>query len=432
MRRLVVALLLLLSGCLEYEIAVKTVVQPDGTARRTLVIREKAEKETWKRLAPPAQPYATTGDDENGFTATAELKPGLHPSGLKVLLGEAEKDPPAAEGTVRVETTDLFIATVYRYEERIALGTDSARFRAELPKWLDLGLRFALETLRTAFPEIDFAAVEAKARAEFLPAVERATLATLLGGQALLAELRQKGSVDDVVAGELLSLLQRELEPLGVSVKLPEGPPWNDAEMEEFSKKAGRQFSERFLAPLAEAERAKVIEAILSEDSLGEAADAAAEKLWPTEEAANKLGEDLQAFASTALGAYLSYGLFDSFHLRFRVELPGRLVRTNGDLTRLPAVEWRLEQGDLVLAPPVLFATSFVAREGVAGEGWDSTTLMAIEEALAKLTPEQRASLAKVVEKALKDWPEGPALVAETLEAYRVLRDAARQPPPEK
>ncbi|MFI5404096.1 MAG: hypothetical protein ACHQ1G_14240, partial [Planctomycetota bacterium] len=68
MRRLSVALLLLLPACLEYEIAVKTVVQPDGTARRTLVIREKQEKETWKRLAPPAQPYATTGDDENGFT----------------------------------------------------------------------------------------------------------------------------------------------------------------------------------------------------------------------------------------------------------------------------------------------------------------------------------------------------------------------------
>jgi hypothetical protein len=435
MRRLVVALLLLLPACLEYEIAVTTVVQADGSTRRTLVIREKEEKKTWNRLARPEAPYATAGDDAEGFTATAELKPGAHPSGLRVLLGEADKNPPAAEGTVGVEVTDLLIATVCRYEERIALGTDLRRFRDELPKWMDLGLRFAIETLRAGFPDIDFAPVEAKARAEFLPAAERAILTTLLVGQTALAESRPMGSVEETLEVELGRLLLRELEPLGVSVKLPEGPPWDDDELEALSEKAGRQIAERFLAPLAEAERTKVIDAIFSEDALKEAADAAGGKFWPTEEARNKLGHDLQAFASSALGAYLAYGIFDSFHMRFRAEMPGRLLRTNGDLSALPIVTWDLGKGDLVLAPPLLFAKSFVPREGARGEGWDGGTIARIEEALAALSPEQRAALAEVVAKALKiGWPDDPALEEESLEAYGVLRDAARppKPPPEK
>ncbi len=437
MRRLAVALLLLLPACLDYEIVVTTVVQPDGTTRRVLVIREKEEKKTWKRLARPAAPYATAGDDENGFTATAELKPGQHPSGLRVLLGEVDEDspaakgPPAAEGTVHVETTDLLVATVYRYEERIALGTDPARVRAELPKWLDLGLRFAIDTLRIQFPEIDFAPVEAKARAEVLPAAERAIVAMLLAGQAALAESRPMGPSEKAIEEDLLRLVLRELEPLGVSVKLPEGPPWDDGEMEALSEKAGRQLAERFLAPLAEAERTKVMDAILSEDGLEEAAGAVAEKLWPTEEAQEKLRDDLQAFAVNGLGAYFTYGLFDSFSLRFRVELPGRLVRTDGDLTSLPAVTWDLGKADLVLAPPVLFATSFVQREGAAGEGWDGAKIARIEEMLATLSPEQRAGLAELVTKALKiGWPEDPALEEELLEAYGMLRDAARPPKP--
>lgn len=425
---------LLLPACLDYEIAVTTVVQPDGTTRRKLVIREKEEKQTWKRLARPAAPYVTEGEDAEGFTATAELKPGRHPSGLRVLLGDAEKNPPAAEGTVNVEVVDLLIATVYRYEERIALGTDPARFREELPKWTELGLRYTLETLRIAFPEIDFAPVEAKARAEFLAAAERAILGALLAGQAALAEARARSPLhDDRIAIDLFRLLVGEMAPLGVSVKLPDGPPWDDEELEAVAEKAGRQVAERLLAPLAEAERAKVIDAIFSGDALKEAADAAGDKLWPTEEA-GKLGNDLQAFASSALGAYVTYGLLDSFHMRFRVELPGRLLRTNGDLSRLPAVEWN--EIDLVLAPPVLFATSFVPREGAGGEGWDATTLEMIGKALAELTPEQRAALGEVVAKALKaGWPDDPPLEGEeSLEAYGVLRDAARppEPPPSK
>ncbi len=431
MRRLAVALLLLLPACLEYEIKVTTVVKADGSVRRTLVIREKQERKTWERFESPAAPYATEGSDEEGFLATADLKAGRHPAGLRVRLGDAE---PAAEGTVTVETKDLLVATLYRYEERIAIGADLARFRAELPKRLDLGLRFTIETLRIHFPEIDFAPVEERARAEFLPALERTILGTLVSARAVLAESRGRGlrrvADDRLLKRELVALLVGEFAPLGVSVVVPEGPPWDDHAMEALPERAGRQLAERFLAPLDEAQRARVIDAMFS-DALEEAADVAAEKLFPTEEARNRFGKEMQAFASSVLGAYLAYGLFDSFHLVFRVELPGRPLRANGDLSRVPTVEWRLEQGDLVLAPPVLFATSVRPREGVSGEGWNEATLDGIEEALAEVPPEQRLALEEVVAKALRiGWPEDAPLEKEARDAYAVLREAAAPEPP--
>jgi len=437
MRKLLLALLVQLPACLEYEIVVTTIVQPGGIVRRTLAIREKAEKKTWARLRSPAEPYRTEGDDEKGFEAKAELKAGRHPSGLAVLLGEADKNPPVAEGTVSVEAKDLLVATVYRYEERIAIGADPARFRKELPKWLDLALGVALDTLRTAFPEIDFAPVEAKARAEFLPAAERAIVAAFLACQAAVAEGRARGSVDaDVIAVELLRVVVHELEPLGVSIPvdlLPVGPEWN---ADAAAEKAGRQMVEKLLSPLDEAQRARVIEAIFSGDALEQAAEEAGKRLCPTENAKERLGRDAQAFAASALGAYVAYGIFDSFDMSFRVELPGRLLRANGELSRLPGVAWRLEQGDLVLAAPVLTASSFETREGVAGEGWDGETLSEIEKALAEVPPEQRPALEAVVEKAIRvGWPEDPPLEDEaTIRAYCILRDAARppKPPPDK
>jgi len=441
MRTLLLALLLLFPACLEYEIVVTIVVKPDGTAARTLAIREKKDKKTWERFEPPAAPYAVEGDDDKGFTAKAELKPGTHPAGLRVRLGDVEEGapaPPSADGTVSVEAADLLIGTLLRYEERIAIGADPGRFRAALPRWNELGLRYTIETLRIAFPEIDFKEVETKARAEFLPAFDRAVVAAHFSAQVLVTEARAQGRLDEAAAGRLLAVAAKEFAPLDVAVTLPEGPPFDDGELEAASEKAARQLLGRLFAPLEAEDRAKVIDAVLDEESLSEAGEQAMEKLFPGEQAQEKLARDAQAFFCDALGAYLAYGIVDSFDLRFRVEMPGILLRANGELSHLPAVAWRLEQGDLILAPPVLSAMSFVPREGAPGEGWDGAAIDRIAKALAEVPAGQRVALEGLVAKALEvGWPDDPAGLEgeEAAAAYEAIRDAVKaavppEPPP--
>lgn len=441
MRLLLLALLLLLPACLEYEIVVTTVVRPDGTAARTLAIREKKEKRTWERFEPPAAPYAVEGDHEKGFAAKADLKPGSHPAGLRVRLGDAKEGapaPPSADGTVLVEATDLLVGTLFRYEERIETGADPGRFRAALPRWTELGLRYTIETLQIAFPEIDFREVEAKARAEFLPAFDRAIVAAHFSAQVLVTEARAQGRLGDAAEAKLLAVVARELAPLDVAVTLPEGPPWDDGELEAASEKAARQLLGRLFAPLKAEDRAKVIDAILDEETLSEAGAQAMEKFFPDDQAREKLARDAQAFLCDALGAYLAYGIVDSFDLRFRVEMPGILLRANGDLSRMPTVGWRLEQGDLILASPVLSATSFVPREGAPGEGWDGAMIDRIAEALADVPAEQMAALKELVGKALRvGWPDDPAGLEgeEATAAYETIRDTVKalvppEPPP--
>jgi len=430
MRRILLLVLLVLPACLEYEIVVTTVVRPDGTAARTLAIREKSEKKTWKLLEMPAAPYATEGDEETGFVSRAEWKPGTHPSGLRVRLGDTDKTPapPSADGTVAVEARDLLIGTRFRYEERIANGADPERFRDALPKWTELALRYTLETLKTAFPDIDFAEAEKKARAEFLPTFDRAVLHAYSSARVLVAETHARGGrVDEATLMRLASAVVKDLAPLGVDVTLPEGPAWDEDAFEAASEKAARQMAERMFSSLKPEERAKVIDAMFSGDALDDAAEEVRDKLFPDEAARAKLETDMLAFASDALGAYVAHGFFDEVGMRFKVELPGILLRANGELSALPAVGWRVGKEDLVLSAPVLSATSFLPREGVPGEGWNEETLDRIESALAEVPAEQMAPLRELVAKALRvGWPDdAPGVEGEEARAaYDVVHDA--------
>jgi hypothetical protein len=191
-------------------------------------------------------------------------------------------------------------------------------------------------------------------------------------------------------------------------------------------EKAARQIEERMLSPLEAAQRAKVVEALFDEERLGDAGEQAFDKLFPTDEAREKFEDDLKAFLADALGGYLAYGPFDRFDMRYRVELPGILLRANGDLSRLPAVAWRIAAGDLVLAPPLLSASSFVPSEGVPGEGWDAATLDGIAKALAEVPAEQRGALGDLVGKSLRaGFADEPAGLGEAATAaYRTIRDA--------
>jgi hypothetical protein len=425
MRRIACTLLLLLPACLDYEIAVTTVVQADGSIRRKLTIRARDQgkpADAWKRLKRPDGPYKAEGDDEKGFTATAEMKAGACPSGLRVLLGgldikdgEPPKDVPAAEGTVDVRATNLLIGTLYRYEERIALGTDPVKFRESLPRWLDMGLRVLIDALKLKFQDIDFAPVEARARAELLPAIERA-LVNL--HHAITAMMLESGPLAPAAPPELLArsefwpAIAREAAAFGIEMPKDEAAFEAMFEGEEAGNRMVNALRERLvdrlLAPLPEARRAEVREALLAEDALEEQLEEAGKKLYPGKDAEEKLQQEMLSSATSGLGAFVVYGIFDSFDLRFRVELPGKPLRTNGDLSRLPAVEWHLTKGDnLFLVPPVLYAYSFVPGKGVPGEGWDLGRLANIQDALAELTPEARAEVAVVLAGALAEgWKD--------------------------
>lgn len=440
MRRALLALLLLLPACLEYEITVETVVQPDGSSRRTVSIKARdGEKpaDAWRRMKRPGDPYAVEGDPEKGFVASARLPAGRHPSALRVLLGgfgddaaEAREDLPVAEGTADVRAVNLIVGTLYRYEERIALGTDPARFREDLPRWLDIALRLLLEAMKTRFPDIDFAPVEARARTELLPAVERAIENLHHAASGMLLELGPLGagaSPELLARSEFWPAVVRELKAFGVD--LPEDGDalqkmLNDDSAEQAFEGLPATLAERLVAPLPEERRAEVKDALL-EAGLDGLMKAGTEKLYPEEEAREKLERECAAFAASALGAYTVYGLFDSFDLRFRLELPGKLLRTNGDLARLPAVEWRLGKGgNLFLVPPVLYAYSFLPAKG-APDAWDMAALGRIDDALANLTPDARAAVEVVVAGVLAGGKrDETGLEGEAQEACRLICEA--------
>jgi hypothetical protein len=440
--RRLLPLLLLLGACLEYEITVVTSVDADGKARRTLTIRCKgsstmdgeADPETWTRFKPPGDPYAMEGDEAKGFVATALLRPGRHPSGLRVLLEDVEgeyggaervKDLPCAEGSVGVTATDLLFGKLVRYEEHVALGMDPARFRRELPQWLDTGLRLLVEALRIRFPEVDFGAVEERARKEMLREVERAIAGVYHGASLMIVNLRdlESSTQGEALERELWALAARELAPLG----FVDGEPTDDGdELQRRAEAFLAKLLDRFLAPLPEAQRAEVKEAILDTDALDDVLEEAGQKLFPGEQAQEKLKRDLQAFAASAVGAYATYGLFDSFDVRVRVEMPGTVLRTNGDLSRLPAVEWRLTKDDfLFLVPPMLHAYGFVPAEGLPKGPWELPALLEIGKLLQGLEPEARRSLEEAVRKSITSgWLETPLLEGDLADLYGKMRAA--------
>lgn len=431
MRTLCCALALLLPACLEYEITVTTTVAPDGTVQRSVAIRARSDKEAgdpWKRLRRPGAPYALNGDPEKGFVATAALKPGRHPSGLAVLLGDPEKveDCPAAEGTVDVRATDLLVGTMYRYEERIALGTDAPRFREEVPRWLDTGLRVLIEALRIRFPDIDFAPVEARARDQLLPLLQTTTVNLHHAWTAIFLEGGPHGSMVSLAPlarSEFWPAVVRELASQGFQVPADEAGlkalEEDDGAGERIIRDGYAHLVDRLLAPLPEAQRAEVKGVLLADEALDEELEAAKQRVGLDE------GE-LVAFLARGLGAYAIYGFFDSFDLRFRLTLPGKPLRANGDLADLPAISWRLgKDGDLLLVPPVLRACSFLPAKGVAAEGWDLATLAGIEGTLGELDARTRADVAVVVAEGIATgtWDDG-GLSDGGKNACREIRDA--------
>jgi hypothetical protein len=152
-----------------------------------------------------------------------------------------------------------------------------------------------------------------------------------------------------------------------------------------------------FLAPLEGGDlRDEIKAALRAPAALEEAFKAAAVEAFP--EADKERNEkELREFAVSAVGAWVLYGLIDTFRIRCSVQLPGRLIRTNGDIAGEQRASWSLSGEDLFVAPPRLAAYSFAAAEGTPDRAADLGALVEIRRGLAPLDAETRAALAKAL-----------------------------------
>jgi len=412
----------LLCGCLDYKIAVETKVTPDGI-QRTITIKEPGRKKPWDRFEKPEAPYAVEGSDEKGYRGTAMFELGTHRSGLRRLMSEREEDTPqpvVAEGEVSVAAEDFFIGTLYRYDESIANGADPARFRKELPLWLDRGLRIVTETLRLRMPEIDFDPAEKHAREKVLPRVERAAIAIHLHATSLLRDDRVHRYGEDAhpwLATQQMQAILAELATVGFKRR---GPPPDDADkyFKSDEWELGGALVDECLAQvkgLTQEQRTKLRDDLLKGD-LEDLFELAAKKLFPDKK---KLERELLGFVRSVTGGYME--IFDSCDLKFSVTLPGQILQTNGRIVGSTLV-WEFSEDQLGLSPPHLSAISFLPAKGVEGRKWDLVQLAGVREVLIGLSAEERAAAKALVERANEAGWGDSLLAAARIEGENVAK----------
>jgi hypothetical protein len=404
--------LLLLGGCLEYEVEIETVVKEDGSFRRTVAIREKSEKpKTWVRYAPPAAPYVLTGDEKRGFVATMEGEPGTHAGGLRALFedlsgkyggAEATKGKRVLEGKVRVRVEDLVFGKLYRYEETLDFGIDPAAFRRELDFALECGLSILISAFELLEPEVDFQPVRAHARRDLLPEVRGSVLLMRQAAIRLIESDRWKAGnmrVDEFKRDPSFVLLLAELRRLGIHHESSAREPRTVNELFEDSKWTitDRMWS-RLLEPLGK--RTPNWKASLKErwlrafDSEGEShlLERAYEKAVP-EEKREVLERRLEEGGRALFGVLTMHEFFDEHNFTVRVRMPGTLLIAEGaQLHRHPTVEWRRD--DFMVANPRFLAWSFVPNELMVGHIRDAHALLRVADCLQIAEPEEREELA--------------------------------------
>lgn len=428
---------LLLPGCLDYQLTVEVTVSPDGKVHRVVRIRERSKPpRTWERFRRPEKPYAVTGSEQEGFEASATFPPGKHADGIAIHLedyeGEYEgaRDLPAAEGRAGVERSDLMIGTLYAYRETLALGTDTAYFRRELKRWLEVSVRILIRALELKLPDTDFKPVAKHATQTVIVRAEYSMLAireALIGLMRDHREQRYGGKLATWLENPHARIILSELEVLGVRRKV--GAPALDTLhvlINDECWEVGGGLVDEFLAPLPAEQRARVKELMMSEDGLDDELDQAAEELYPDEADRPPIEEDAGRFAVAAVGAYFVVGFADNFDLRFRVKMPGRLLATNGGLGDPPHVEWRLTGEDLFVVEPCLTAWSFVPAPGLENKAWHLAPLLEVRDKLAPLDEKGRRALAELGKAGWKADPDAVkgAQGDEVADAYKALRKA--------
>jgi len=407
-------LLLVLGGCLEYEVTVETVVAEDGSFTRTIRIRERSDKhETWRRYAPPTAPYELSGDDASGCVATMKGKPGEHAGGIRIVAEDIEGDYAGAkalenatilEGKVDVEVRDIAIGKLYRYSEWMDLGIDTVKFRKEFDFALEIGLDVLMKALEKLEPDVDFAPVRAHAKAELIPDL-RTTLLVL--HSEVVSVFRGVRAIEPDLPRSFrpspeLTAIRRIIAEL---VRIGALPPGTDVEsieklIDEKPEIDDRLWN-RLLAPLKDAKpewKAKLKKRLFNPDE----GEGLPDDFWETtipEERRREIETRLREFVRAGLGAPFVNNLFDDHDVRVRVRLPGKILRADrADLQDWPVVEWRAG----AMLNPYFEAWSFAPGEAMVGRIDDPQALVQFSAHFEDASDAERAAIAEFLADAKK------------------------------
>ncbi len=417
---LLLVVLLLIGGCLEYEVDVETVVTAEGKVQRTISIRELSEKDpqAWTRYAPAKAPYELSGNERDGFVAEATFDLGFYPSGLRVLMADIDdecggadaiKDVPTAEGNVFVRVQDVVFGKVYRYEETVDLGVDRVRFRKESEFALDLAVRIEIAAMELLEPELDFRGVRKHARKVVVPQL-RASLLAIHTELAWLSEngltldeglmemdLLQRDSRFQVINAELKKLgLRAEKEAKGNFVEVIFDRGWRIDEsvwlgwldaLEGATRERKLALLERMRASAENEDKTNLQER-------------AWEKTVPAEQR-EAIQKRLQKFGYSGIGALAINEFFDDHRIRLRVRLPGKVLLTNGALHDLPVIEWSVEPFQLIR--PRAFAYSFLPSDKMVGRIGDARALLQFARIMERAAKHERAEIESFLAAARKD-----------------------------
>jgi hypothetical protein len=401
----------------DHRIEVETDVSADGAARRTLVfaIPNAEEPETtWSAFAKPDEPYRVEAASER-FRASGEFARGSHPSGLRpVVRPEGEQaEPEILEGTFAVDVRDLAIGRVYRYRETIEIGVDLEEARRALDRWLRLGLDLALEALRLRFPDADLSALESHARESLLPrfeAVAEASYLQFLEWWRTGVDLGLLRREDRDHAVRFWRLAESAWARLGVVYSPPlESKDFLEGFLEEGNYDFG-EFVEREIAPrlggIPEAQREEFLSLFTGEGlaGLAKSVEALFEERYPTEEEERKRLEIEGTRAAVAVFGFPITRIFDTLRVRFALRMPGRILRTNGEIGPAPGeVCWSLSNEHFWLVAPELHALAFDveswAKVDAGGKErvWTVESLRRIEEGLKGVSDTGRATIRKIL-----------------------------------
>jgi len=418
-RKQALGLLLLVAGCLDYEVKVQTVVLKDGSAQRAVRIHERSDKhKTWRRYGQPQAPYVVAGDDAQGYDARASFKAGRHAGGLRYVhepiegeyKGAAESaGKPVSEGTFSAGADDLEIGTLYRYREQIDIGIDAVVFRAGLESVVRIAADFLVTALEVAEPDLDFQSVRDNARRRLVPEVTRVLLAI----HSHLRLMEQNGTpiawirtVDDLTRNPEVAVMLAGLDRLGIR-RRADAPKTNDLEkyfeLDSWTLREG--LWSRILAPLPGVNaklRARLWDALTADDGKEGESEAekrrdqiwklASERAFPKEKS-DAMEKAIRPVIAAGLGYPITNDLFDKHQIHVSVRMPGRVIYTNGVVNADGAVSWRVLPSGAMLSNRSLIALSFVPSKSMVGRIVDVSALLEFGRMLQEAKDGEREGL---------------------------------------
>lgn len=416
-RRTAAALVLgaLLPACLpDIEVEVDTRVMANGWIAREAVLRKRPKKPLNDRereinerpliqdLAPgfgTGFPERVVGEREirlAGVFRDARQVPSDFRRAVDAVGGEARN-------RLRLERRDVLVGTLYRFRERYTDAIEPERVDEALDALVDFCLGFVREAARLEFePRYDTSGFD-----RFLDEQVRPLLRSLARDV-----LEESGRIDvaDPLTGEtgaerLWKKLRKGAAALGLS--LPADP--DDAQAIEA---AWRRFLPRLLArTLARPDGARpdpreFLHLVRTEDltePIALAARRAADRKFGGTDAVES---ELKRRAAALFGTFSGPLAEGHWRFRYRLAMPGRLLRTNGWIGDGGTVFFAFEGKDLhprgveIEAESIVIDTSLVARFPEVRLPLDGERIVEIVRLLEDVPPERVARWRRLIEQA--------------------------------